>query len=96
MLKLPELLTFLETKLNEGIRSGLYVVEDAFIYVLLYRLEDYTTFKAIQIFLKYNLNKSEKNLYNNITDTDKIQDSKSSTVVIICFIYIVTRLKWFI
>lgn len=47
-------------------KSGLYVVEDAFIYTLLYTQEHYTTFKAIQIFLKYNLNKSVKKLYNKM------------------------------
>lgn len=47
-------------------KSGLYVVEDAFIYTLLYTQEDCTTFKAIQIFLKYNLNESVKKLYNKM------------------------------
>lgn len=60
MLKLIELLTFLETKLNWGIKNGLYVVGDAFIHALLYTLEDYNPSHAIQIFLKYNLNKSVK------------------------------------
>lgn len=89
-------MTFLETKLNWGIKSGLYVVGDAFIHILLYTLEGYTTFKAIQIFLKNNQNKSEKKLYNNVTDTDKIQNSKSKTVVIIFFTYVLTRLNRFI
>lgn len=46
-------------------KSALYVVEDAFIYTLLYT-QDYTTFKAIQIFLQYNLNKSVKKLYSEM------------------------------
>lgn len=65
-------------------------------YTPIYTLEGYTTFKAIQIFLKNNQNISVKKLYNNVTDTDKIQNSKSKAVVIIFFTCVLTRFNWFI
>lgn len=96
------MLTLLETKLNWGSKSGLYIIRDACIYIYtpiyirrLHHFQSNSDFPKVS--KVSNLNKPVKNYTIMLLIQTKFRTlNPKQTVVIIFFTYIVTRLDWFI